>query len=122
MANILVIDDEQSIRKLLTLMLKKENHDIQTACDGKQGIRMAKELSPDLVITDLIMPEKEGLETIREIKEFNPDIKIIAISGGGVVQPEMYLKMAEKIGADHSFTKPVDTDSFLSAVNQLLGC
>lgn len=120
MARILIIDDEEPIRKMLTLLLKRNNYEVEDACDGNKGIAKARQFVPDLIITDLLMPEKEGLETIKEVKAMNPAIKIIAISGGGVVQPEMYLKLAEKIGADQSFTKPVDNSTLLLAVEQLL--
>lgn len=120
MARILIIDDEEPIRKILTLIFEREGYTVSEACDGEKGVIAAKKHSPDLIITDLLMPEKEGLETIQEIRKFSPDVKIIAISGGGVIQPEMYLKLAEKIGADRSFTKPIDRETLLAAVKQLL--
>jgi CheY-like chemotaxis protein len=120
MAKILIVDDEISIRKMLTLLFEREGYEVKDACDGKQGIVRAKEFEPDLIITDLLMPEKEGLETIKEIRQTNPDIKIIAISGGGIIQPEMYLHLAEKVGANLSFTKPVDTATLLLGVKRLL--
>ncbi|MFH2092103.1 MAG: response regulator [Pseudomonadota bacterium] len=120
MARILIIDDEAPIRKMLTILFERNQYEVRNACDGKQGTCIAQEFMPDLIITDLLMPEKEGIETIRDIKKINPDIKIIAISGGGVVQPEMYLKLALKMGADQSFTKPVDTATLLITVKHLL--
>lgn len=120
MVKILIIDDESAIRKMLTVLFERNNYEVKDACDGDQGIIVAKEFMPDLIITDLVMPEKEGLETIKEIKRMNPDIKIIAISGGGVVQPDMYLKLAEKLGADQSFAKPIDSATLVLAVKQLL--
>lgn len=120
MAKILIIDDEASIRKMLTLTLQRAGYEVMDASDGNQGVAAAQTFSPDLIITDLIMPEKEGLETIQEIRAFSPHIKIIAISGGGVVQPEMYLRLAEKIGANQTFTKPIDRDTLLTAVKELL--
>ena len=117
---ILIIDDEAPIRKMLTLLFERHQYTVKDACDGKQGLLVAKEFSPDLIITDLLMPEKEGLETIQDIKKFYPDIKIIAMSGGGIVQPEMYLKLAQNIGADQTFTKPIDSESLLTAVKRLL--
>ena len=121
MAKILIIDDEAPIRRMLSRLFERKGHKIADAEDGNKGLKMAGEFHPDLIITDLLMPEKEGLETIKEIRQINPGVKIIAISGGGVVQPEMYLKLAEKVGADLSFTKPVDSSTLLMAVDQLLG-
>ncbi len=120
MAKILIIDDEAPIRKMLTILFERHQYIVKDACDGKQGLLVAKNFSPDLIITDLLMPEKEGLETIQEVKKLYPDIKIIAISGGGVVQPEMYLKLAQRVGADKSFTKPIDSKTLLSAVKLLI--
>ena len=113
MEKILIIDDEAPIRKMLTKLFEKNNYEVILAINGNQGIKLFKENSPDLIITDLIMPEKEGLETIREIREINPDMKIIAISGGGAVDPEIYLNLALKLGALETFTKPVYSDILL---------
>ena len=120
MSKILVIDDEASIQKLLTAIFERGGHEVMTAGNGNEGIALLDSYEPDLIVCDLLMPEKEGLETIREIREKNADVKIIAISGGGVVQPEMYLKLAEKVGANQSFTKPVNSSALMSAVNTLL--
>ena len=75
---------------------------------------------PDLVVTDIVMPEKEGIETIMELRALDPDVRIIAISGGGRINPEDYLSWAQKFGVQHTFTKPVDRDSLLAAVDSLL--
>lgn len=120
MAKILIIDDEELIRKLLRKVLEKNGYDVMDACNGNQGIQLIKEHGPDLVITDLIMPEKEGLETIKEIKKINPAIKIIAISGGGAVNPGIYLKLAQKLGAHQSFVKPIDNNELILTVKHLL--
>ncbi len=76
--------------------------------------------SPDLVITDLIMPEKEGLESIRELKKINSEVQIIAISGGGVIDPKIYLNLASRLGAVHVFAKPVDNEILLSTIKETL--
>ncbi|WP_299982521.1 response regulator [Desulfobacula sp.] len=103
MKQILIIDDEAPIRKMLRILLEKNDYAVIDAQDGSQGVKLFKEHKPDLIITDLIMPEKEGLETIIEIKKLNLDTKIIAISGGGVVGPETYLDLAKNLGAQYSF-------------------
>jgi CheY-like chemotaxis protein len=120
MHEILIIDDEPSIRKMLKKLLEKNSYQVWETNDGKQGIESYRENNPDLIITDLIMPEKEGLETIRELKKIDPDVKIIAISGGGLVDPKMYLNMASKFGAVRTFTKPVDNEILLSAIAEIL--
>ena len=73
----------------------------------------------DLVIVDLIMPGKDGIETIQELKRLEPDIKIIAISGGGIIQPDLYLKLARQFGAIYSFKKPIRNDEMLTFVENL---
>ncbi len=121
MVKILIIDDEAPIRKMFRKLFEQHNYNVLDAVNGKQGMDIFKEQGADLIITDLLMPEKDGLETIREIRKLNTDIKIIAISGGGLMDQKMYLGMAKKFGAHHIFTKPVDNDELLSTVKRLLG-
>ncbi len=120
MASILVIDDEAPIRKMLKKLLERNGHNTLEAENGNQGLKVFKTAFPDLIITDLIMPDKEGIETILELKKLDPDVKIIAISGGGVTEPEMYLDLARRFGAARAFTKPVDNKTLINAVNELL--
>ncbi len=120
MSKILIIDDDVSIRKLLRAMLEKSNYEVVDAADGEEGINQFKQYLPDLVITDLIMPGKEGLETIKDLKNIDPNSKIIAISGGGTVDPDMYLKLAKSMGASHVFTKPVDSKLMLSTIAKVI--
>ena len=121
MARILVIDDEISVRELLCTMLTQEGYEVVGAADGKVGMRLFRESPSDLVITDLIMPEKEGIETIMELRRDFPDVKIIAISGGGIIHAEDYLSMAEGVGAHRIFQKPFSVNEMLSGVRELLG-
>lgn len=120
MTKILIIDDESSIRKLLNKLLSAEGYEILEAHNGNQGIELYKNHYPDLIITDLIMPDKEGLETIKELRKLSPDVKIIAISGGGIANPEMYLDLALKFGAVRTLRKPIDNKILLSAVKETL--
>jgi DNA-binding response OmpR family regulator len=120
LTKILIIDDEDLIRKMLRKVLEKNGYDVMEACDGSQGIKLFKEHVPDIVITDLIMPEKEGLETIRELKKLNSDVRIIAISGGGIADPKIYLTLAAKLGAVNTFFKPVDNEILLSTIKEIL--
>ena len=118
--SILVIDDEESIRLLLRTLLEFEGYMVLEASDGIKGQRLYRNNPTDLVITDLIMPEKEGIETIRDLRREFPDIKIIAISGGGRIGPESYLKMARGLGALRTLRKPFDRKSLLDAVEEVI--
>ncbi len=120
MGKILIIDDESSIRKLLRAVFEKNGYEVIEAENGNQGIKVFKEQGADLIITDLVMPEKEGLETIREIIKSYPDTDIIAMSGGGVINPETYLKLAKKFGAKDAFCKPFDKNKLVARVKELL--
>ena len=93
MSKILVIDDDKNIRSLLRDFLERDGYEVMEAENGKVGLKLFRENGADLVITDLIMPEKEGIETIRELRRDFSDVKIIAISGGGAIGPETYLQM-----------------------------
>jgi len=120
MLKILIIDDEAPIRKLLRKLFEKNEYKVLEATNGIQGIKLFNEQHPDLIISDLIMPEKEGLETIRDIKKLNPHVPIIAISGGGITDPKMYLDLASKFGATRTFSKPIDNKVLLSAIKEIL--
>ena len=120
MARILVIDDDVQIQAMLRQMLEREGYEVVDAPDGKVGMKLYREQKPDLVITDLIMPEKEGIETIMELQREFPDVKIIAISGGGVIAAENYLCLAKGLGALRTFAKPFERNEILEAVGQLL--
>ena len=120
MALILIIDDDNQFRAMLREMLERTGYEVVEASDGKEGIKLYREKATDLIITDLIMPEKEGIETIMELCRDFPDVKIIAISGGGRIDPEQYLSMAKSFGAQYSFAKPVEREELLQAVEELL--
>ncbi len=90
------------------------------ACDGKEGIKVSSNSPADLVITDIIMPEKEGIETIIELRQMSPEMKIIAISGGGRIGAETYLNIAKKFGAAFTFAKPIDRKELLDAIQEIL--
>ncbi len=105
---------------MLRKLLVKNGYEVIEAQNGNQGIVLFNDHNPDVVITDLIMPEKEGLETIGKLKKLNPDVSVIAISGGGMTDPKMYLDLASKFGAVYTFSKPVDNDILVSTINELL--
>ncbi len=100
--------------------LEDEGYKVSTAENGLIAIDVLKTLTPDLIITDVIMQGMDGFEVITQVKNQNPDIKIIAISGGGMAGPKTYLEIAEDLGADYTITKPSTLKEFLSAVNKLL--
>jgi len=120
MKKILVIDDEQPIRSLLKTMLEREGFNIMTASDGKEGMKLFKKEAFDLVITDIVMPEKEGIELIMELKKGYPDTPVIAISGGGRNSSESYLNVAKLLGAVAILQKPVEKEKLLTAVKKAL--
>ena len=120
MVQILVIDDDKNIRSLLRDFLERDGYAVMEAENGKIGLELLRENGADLVITDLIMPEKEGIETIRELRKDFSDVKIIAISGGGAIGPETYLQMAKKMGAHRVFEKPFNLQEMSEAIRELL--
>lgn len=121
MARIIVIDDDDAIRLSLKLALEDADHHVEAAANGEEGMTRFRTNPADLVITDIFMPEKEGLETIDEIKRHCPQTKIIAISGGGSMDPEDYLEIAKRVGADRSLFKPFDIQLLVATVDDLLG-
>ena len=120
MKNILVIDDNLDFRTMLCVRLEKSGYEVIGVENGKIGVAFFRENPVSLVITDIIMPEKEGMETILELKKINPSVKIIAISGGGRSVPEDYLDIAEYFGAIKSFKKPFNMADFIKTVDHLL--
>jgi CheY-like chemotaxis protein len=105
---------------MLRQMLERAGYEVVEAPDGRAGVRLYRQEKADLIITDLIMPEKEGIETITELRRDFPDVKIIAISGGGRIAPEVYLRMARSLGALRTFTKPIERKEIIETVQELL--
>ena len=120
MARILIIDDNTSVLATYRIMLEREGYEVVIADDGNEGIRTFSEKPTDLVITDIIMPEKEGLETIMELRRNFPDVKIIAISGGAFLEPKDYLELAKQFGAMRTLTKPIEQEELLETVQECL--
>ncbi|MCI5162678.1 MAG: response regulator [Candidatus Electrothrix sp. AX5] len=120
MRNILIIDDDEQMRNLLCRAMEYAGFEVEAAADGRKGLRLFEENSYDLVITDLIMPEQEGMETITFLRKNHPDVKIIAISGGGRIGPETYLPAALELGANSAFAKPFPIDELINTVKELL--
>jgi YesN/AraC family two-component response regulator len=120
MARILIIDDEPQIRSMLKLMLERDGYEVVEAADGVAGIKVYRQNPADLIITDLIMPNKDGIGMIIDLKKEFPQVKIIAMSGGGLNKPDGYLKGAKKLGAAYTLTKPIDREEMLRVVKDIL--
>lgn len=121
MARVLIIDDEEMVRETMRQMLEEAGHTVAEAKNGNEGIFKLGNFPADLIITDLLMPQKEGLETISEIRASHPDSKIIAISGGGRIKGVNYLETAKKLGAQEILNKPFSDEELKIAVNNVLG-
>lgn len=119
-ARILVIDDEREIRTLIVKVLSRAGYEVQTAVDGKEGVKLYRESPSDLVITDLIMPNQEGIETIIQLRRDFPEVKIIAISGGNKYRSEPNLTNAVALGAKRALAKPFNIEELLEAVRDVL--
>lgn len=120
MQRILIIDDETNILLMLKKMLERSGYEIDLASNGEEGLRLFRNTPSDLVITDIIMPEKEGLETIREMRKMQPEMKIIAMSGGGKISADNYLETAKIFGASRIIEKPFTQQAMVSTVKELL--
>lgn len=117
---ILIVDDDPYIRKLLRNLLEKEQFNVLEACNGKECVDLYLSQSPSAVILDIVMPEKDGISAIREIRKQHNQAKIIAVSGGLVFKPEAYLNEAKDAGADRILSKPFDHHRLISTVHNLL--
>lgn len=121
MAKILIVDDEPQLRVMLTHMLEMDEHDVVEAVNGVDGVRMYRECQPDLVITDLVMPEQNGIDMLLELKKESPNVKILAISGGGGITGSFdYLPIAKLIGARQVLKKPFGVDELREAVSTVM--
>ncbi len=117
---ILVIDDDKNIQDLICSMLRGEDYEVFTAADGIEGMKIIKnDPQIEIVILDLIMPEKEGMEIIREIRKDFAHLKILAISGGGKINAKNYLILAKGIGADKTLEKPFLKKELLDSLNSI---
>ncbi len=121
MKRILVVDDEEPIRSMLTQTLEHEGFTVDTAENGEVGMELFAKQTYDLIITDMIMPVKDGLKLIMELVRDYPEQRILAISGGGAIKAERYLSMAGYLGDDiATLEKPFKRESLLSLVNEQL--
>jgi DNA-binding response OmpR family regulator len=121
MPRILVIDDEQLLRSTIVTILTRAGFSVEEASDGQAGIAMFHKNPPDVVLTDIFMPNKDGIEIIKELKHSSPRTKIIAMTGGGNLRMIEIASAAEVLGADHVIHKPFESESLLAAINAVLG-
>ena len=118
MARILVIDDEPAVRRTICQILQRGGHEPLEAADGIDGLQMVRAERPDAVITDIMMPNKEGIETICDLRRDNPGLPILVISGNS--GSALYLQMATLLGAHAALAKPFRATQLLDAINTLL--
>ena len=115
MTKILLVEDEERVRALLKGVLESNGYEVQEASSGKEALQSYARSPPDLILTDLVMPDMEGIELITKIRKSDPNLKIIAMSGSN------YLDIAERLGVDHTLAKPFSNKSLLNAVKATLG-
>jgi len=120
MAQILLVEDDELVRDMLSQILTRASHEVQTANDGEAAAEILRHTEPDVMITDIIMPKKSGITLISEVKNKHPNMEIIAISGGGRLDPMGYLDLSESLGATISFEKPIDNAALLMAIDLLV--
>jgi len=120
MPGILLVEDDKELREMLKISLIRHKYSILEAENGKDAIAHFRPAVTDLVVTDLIMPEEDGLKVIMKLRELKPGIKIIAISGGGKAGPGSYLNMAKALGADAIFSKPFSVNELIARIDSLL--
>jgi len=119
MAVVLIIDDNAQIRDLWADSLSEAGFDVRAAPSGVQGMEIARAEKVDVIVTDIFMPEKDGIETLLEIKSVRPQAKVLVVSGGSAMMDKSFLEVAERLGADATLQKPVDIDRFCELVTRL---
>lgn len=118
---ILVVDDDDLIRDFMKEYLGKQGYQVTEAADGKEGLKKFRSANFDLVITDIVMPEMEGISFIRELREHNRKVPIIAMTGNIHGRMEEYLDISTKLGADAVLRKPVSNPELLKNISDLIG-
>jgi len=120
MAKILIVDDDIEVLHFLRIVLEREGHIVEEAVDGTQAKKMCDSASYELVVTDVVLPGKEGLDLILELERDYPNLKVIAVSGGDLIEPGYYLELASILGAQHTLAKPFTPNELLSLVRKVL--
>jgi CheY-like chemotaxis protein len=120
MPRILVIDDNDAFRSTICLWLKHHGYDVVQATNGKEGMEMLAKSTPDIILTDILMPEQDGLETIQAVRKQQPHLRIVAMSGGMLDGRVDFLPIAAKFGADHVMPKPFSGSELLLVLEKVL--
>jgi DNA-binding NtrC family response regulator len=120
MAKILLVEDDDLVRDMLTQVLQRADHEVTCASNGEEATECLRNETPDIMVTDIIMPKKSGITLISEVRTKHPNLDIIAISGGGRLDPSGYLDLSETLGASVSFEKPIDNTALLMAIDLLM--
>jgi len=120
MTMVLVIDDDPGVRSVIRLVLEDEDFDVVEAKSGREGIALFGVHAPDVVVTDIIMPDMDGIETIIALRRIDPNVRLVAISGGGRIQNKDFLDAALRLGADRVLPKPFEDDVLVGIVKELM--
>ena len=120
MSKILVVEDDPGLQRVLLSALKNADHDVRAVNNGRDALRAVREDAPALVVTDIVMPDSDGLEVIRLLRADHPRIRIIAMSGGGIICGTTYLEIARLLGAHAILRKPILPSDLVHAVGELL--
>jgi CheY-like chemotaxis protein len=120
MAGVLIVEDDRELREMIATSLMRRKLTVIEASNGKEAIMHFKPSIIDLVVTDIIMPEEDGLKVIMRLRELKPSIKVIAISGGGKAGPGSYLNLAKALGADAVYSKPFSMNDLIERIENML--
>lgn len=120
MARILVVDDDEIVRAALCGVLSAKGHAVSETESGQSAVHLHRAEPFKLIITDILMPDFDGIEVIRRLRQVDPGVKIMAVSGGGWADPDHFLAMAERLGADATFSKPFNWETLVAAVERLV--
>lgn len=118
---VLLIDDEKMLRDVLRDAFEAAGYDVAVAANGTDGVRLFEEAPSDIIVTDILMPDKDGLEVIMELRKRHPNVKIVAISGGDRTGNRQYLRIARELGAARILPKPFRPKELLALVEEVLG-
>lgn len=121
MAHILVVDDKEPVRRIIERGLLHAGHKVDLAADGNEALALAVKTTYELVVMDMVMPGLGGLDTITELHKLEPELKVIAISGGDVLEPEVYLKAAQDLGVIATLPKPFLINELVAEVDKAVG-
>ena len=120
MKKLLIIDDDEYLLEYLKILLTQEGYQVSSAKDGEIGLGLFEVEKPDLVLTDIIMPEVEGMEVIMKLRDANAELPIIAMSGGLRNSAESYLEIAQNLGATSIIKKPLELPELIKLIGNLL--